>query len=434
MNRSLLLVVLLLLFPSDHFRAQTGTSKSAPATNTSKHTDAKASSGFDETNPEAKSLYDDGIARLDMGQVSEAVERFQKALKLDPEYVPAYSALGRAFFKLKQWENATETFRHAIALKAKKRESLDKPQQNQLRRTEPDAPPTIPASKPKGTVSSADHLNKPLPALTIDATVAVANLGSALKPPQLLNTAAGARANMKFDDQFGSPPPELRGHIETVQPPAPTASPVAPTTIQSTPAETNTQVAMNTPLPSPDEFKTVSAASPSLASIENPKAFAGVVEDASHSLVVDGLVKNPGTKLLKNEATLLAVVVAEAQPLPEAARVTVVRNGNRILEADLTSTADARFPVQPGDVVTLQPQINESFYVEGKVKSPGEKTYRFGLTLTQAIIMAGGTASSVAEIIRDSDGGVPTKFDLKAIQAGKAADPAIKPRDRIILH
>ena len=86
-----------------------------------------------------------------MGQVSEAVERFQKALNIDPEYLAAYSALGRAFFKLRQWDNASETFRRALALKAKKRESENKRQKNGTPGTEPGLAPTTPASKPKGT-------------------------------------------------------------------------------------------------------------------------------------------------------------------------------------------------------------------------------------------------------------------------------------------
>ena len=158
MNRSFLLVVLLFLFPSDQFQAQTGTFKTQPATDARKTTDAKALPGSNETNPEAKSLYDDGIARMEMGQISEAVERFQKALNIDPEYVAAYSALGRAFFKLRQWDNASETFRRAIALKAKKRESENKGQKNDIRATEPDVTPTAPtapATKPKGTSSNS---------------------------------------------------------------------------------------------------------------------------------------------------------------------------------------------------------------------------------------------------------------------------------------
>ena len=478
MNRSFLLIVLLFLFPADQFQAQTGTSKTQPATDTRKTTDAKAVPGSNETNPEARSLYEDGIERLELGQVSEAVERFEKAVKIDPEYAEAYSALGRAYFKLRQWDNAGETFRRAIALKAKKRES-----QNKLQ-----------------------NLNKPLPALPINAPSVVTTLGSALKPPQV---SQAARVNIKFDDQLGSPPVEVRENAAAVQAAGPSASTIPQSTLRPTPEAVHIPVAMNvTPLPPPGESKSVSPASPTpltedfalttiyrvgpqdvleirlnssqpqpttafkvtqsgmlehpqlngplsvtgltveeirarieddlknQASIESPKAFVALLEYASHSLVVDGLVKNPGTKSLKSEAIPLAIVVAEAQPLPEAAGVTVVRNGNQILETDLNHTADTRLLVRPGDVVTLHPQINEFVYVGGKVKFPGEKRYRFGLTLMQAIIMAGGATSnsSVAEIVRDGDEVSRTRFDLKAIQAGKAADPLIKARDRISLY
>jgi len=167
------------------------------------------------------------------------------------------------------------------------------------------------------------------------------------------------------------------------------------------------------------------------------KVFVGVLEHASHSIVVDGLVKTPGAKVLKSEAIPLAVVLAEAQPLPEAAKVTVVRGGsNQILQTDLSHIPDLSFLVHPGDVITLHPHVNEFFYIEGKVRSAGEQRYRVGLTLTQAIIAAGGaTSSNTAEIARDEAGElVRTRFDLKAIEAGKAADPPIKPGDRITLH
>jgi hypothetical protein len=54
----------------------------------------------------------------------------------------------------------------------------------------------------------------------------------------------------------------------------------------------------------------------------------------------------------------------------------------------------------------------------------------------QAIITAGGATSksSVAEIVRGGDEEMRKRFDLKSIEAGKAADPLIKPRDRITLH
>ncbi|HEX7330246.1 MAG TPA: tetratricopeptide repeat protein [Pyrinomonadaceae bacterium] len=137
MNRSFLLIVLLFLFPTDQFQAQT-----QPTTDIRKP--------VSDTNPEARSLYLDGIERLELGQVSEAVERFQKALNIDPEYIAAYSALGRAFFKLRQWDNASEQFRRALALKAKKGESEKTRQKNESPGADPDATPPTPANKPKG--------------------------------------------------------------------------------------------------------------------------------------------------------------------------------------------------------------------------------------------------------------------------------------------
>lgn len=488
MYRSFLLVALLLL-AVNRVQAQTGPSKIQPAPNTSKQTDANAVPGSKETNAEAKSLYDDGIEQLELGQVLEAVERFQKALKADPDYGEAYSALGRAYFKLRQWENAGETFRRAIALKARERE----------RQTS-----SIASAQPK--------LNKPLPALPINTAVAGTALDSALTPPLVSRAQPAFRTNIKVDDLPSDPPPEMRGIVEPVQPQDERAPAIAQSSMQPKPAEVvlgePPGLAINIPPAPSSELKPVSAPSPisrtddivltstyrigsqdvleirlsnsqapqttvftiresgllehaelseplmvkgltaeeirarieedlkNHASIESPKVFVGVREYASHSVSVEGLVKIPGTKFLKSEAIPLAVVLAEAQPLREAARVTVARNGNQILETDLNHTDNMRTLVYPGDVVTLHPQITEVLYVTGKVKFPGEKSYRSGLTLIQAIIAAGGATSNsgVAEIVRDGPQVLRTRFDLKAIQAGKAADPLIKPRDRVIVH
>ena len=120
----LFLVVLLSVVPSAVAQAQAGPSK----------TDSSVTLRSSEPKSEAKTLYEDGIDRFEMGQVSEAVERFQKALEIDPEYAEAYSALGRAFFKLKQWENAVGALRRAKELKAKERERQDTLQKDQPKR------------------------------------------------------------------------------------------------------------------------------------------------------------------------------------------------------------------------------------------------------------------------------------------------------------
>src|SRR4029078_7857224 len=72
------------------------------------------------------------------------------------------------------------------------------------------------------------------------------------------------------------------------------------------------------------------------ALIEDPKVLVGVRDYASHTILVSGLVKEFGPKILRREAIPLYVIVVDAQPLPEAEHVTVVRNEtNETFEADL---------------------------------------------------------------------------------------------------
>jgi protein involved in polysaccharide export with SLBB domain len=170
--------------------------------------------------------------------------------------------------------------------------------------------------------------------------------------------------------------------------------------------------------------------------LDNTKVTVGVRDYASHTILVSGLVKDSGTKILRREAIPLYVVVADAQPLPEAAKVSVVRNdANQTFEVDLTQVGEMNMLVRPGDVVTLLANETQFLYVGGEVKFPGEKTYRRGLTLTQVLIAAGGLTDKAKEarLARDDGRGflVVTKFKLKQIESGKVPDPLVKPGDRI---
>jgi polysaccharide export outer membrane protein len=174
------------------------------------------------------------------------------------------------------------------------------------------------------------------------------------------------------------------------------------------------------------------------ALIDNPKVSVGVRDYASHTILVSGLVKDSGTKILRREAIPLYVVVADAQPLPEAARVTVLRNeSNQTFDIELSESSEMSLLVRPGDVITLHPNITQFVYIGGEVKSPGEKVYRRGLTLTQAIIAAGGVTPKAKEARLGRDDGkgflVVTRFKLKEIESGKAQDPTVKPGDRITI-
>jgi polysaccharide export outer membrane protein len=175
------------------------------------------------------------------------------------------------------------------------------------------------------------------------------------------------------------------------------------------------------------------------ALVQDPKVSVGVRDYASHTILVSGLVKESGPKILRREAIPLYVVVADAQPLPEAQRVTVVRNeSNETFEAELGKTDEMNLLVRPGDVITLLAPVTQFVYVGGEVKLPGERQYRRGLTLTQAINAAGGvtTNGKEARVGRDDGKGflVVTRYKLKEIESGKIQDPQVKPGDRITIR
>ena len=132
----------------------------------------------------------------------------------------------------------------------------------------------------------------------------------------------------------------------------------------------------------------------------------GIRDYVSHTILVSGLVKDPGTKILRREGIPLSVVVADAQPLPDAGRAIILRNeSNESFTVDLGETTGMSMLVRPGDVIMLQATPTQFFYVAGDVKAPGEKVFRQGLTLTQAIITAGGPTGKPKEARLSRDDG-----------------------------
>lgn len=172
---------------------------------------------------------------------------------------------------------------------------------------------------------------------------------------------------------------------------------------------------------------------------ENPQIVVSVRDYVSHSVIVAGLVNEPGTKVLRRDAMPLYVVLAEAQPRPEAGRATVLRHGGQTFTVDLADTKATAMLVFPGDVITLAalpPPTPQFLYIGGQVVSPGQKDFHAGMTLTQAVLASGGVtrfAGSKVKISRQGTNGllVSTEFNLKQIEAGKIPDPVLQPGDRI---
>jgi protein involved in polysaccharide export with SLBB domain len=172
---------------------------------------------------------------------------------------------------------------------------------------------------------------------------------------------------------------------------------------------------------------------------EDPAVVVNVRDYASHAVTISGFVGAPGTKTLRREAVPLYALLAESLVLPDAARATVTRSTGTtsidLNDANLSATL-----IQPGDVIKVlgAAAVTEFFFVAGEVKLPGQKAFHSGLTLTQAILAAGGATNTSADRVRVSRQGndgrlVTEELNLRKILDGKVADPLLHKDDRIEL-
>ena len=531
---SILAFLILFAFYSERAAGQTTNPNSQSATNSAaaKEPLRRVSLATPNASAEAVKLYEEGLKLSEAGQYPQAVEKFQQAIRNDSEYADAYSALGRTYFKMQQWQNAIDNLRRAAVLNTKFREEQEALQQRlaaraietplsaekTLRETskKPEPKATSKAAPPKLTLvapataqirSTFVALKVVVPSTGTDAPKPVDNHSRAAAPPKLAvagpvtaqvrssfvpNTVVPTSIGIDAPKPSDNPTVAVKAPDQIQQPigsrvslnVTPTAEPLetkAATPVLVKPSTENVSltkiyhvgpgdvidVRLNDSQSPASTLFTITPAGflehPALADplpvsgltveeiaskieddlkkraiVENPRAIVAVRDYTSHTVLVSGLVKDSGTKFLRREAIPLYVVVADAQPLPEAAKVTVVRNdSNQIYDIDLSHAAEMNLLVRPGDVITLQPNETQFIYIGGEVRLPGEKTFRRGLTLTQAILTAGGLVAKAKEAQIDRDDGrgflVGTRFNLKDIGTGKTADPALKPGDRIMI-
>ena len=103
--------------------------------------------------------------------------------------------------------------------------------------------------------------------------------------------------------------------------------------------------------------------------LDNPKVVVKVRDYSSHSVIVTGLVFDPGAKSLRREATPLYVVLAEAQPRPEAVTATILRSGVPAINLELKDQNSIATLILPGDVIkVLGPPAEPTgfFYAGGR--------------------------------------------------------------------
>lgn len=416
---------------------------------TSNYTDTTRSSAripSSEAKAEAKRLYKEGVKYGLAGLYPQAAQMFEQAVKLDPQHADAHFGLGHAYFDMQQWKNAIRGFERAYQLNPKDDQARDMlvlartmahqgpPPSNKPRVQSPPKPESVQVSMSVNPQPSTPAKTES-PANTKETNNGNEETSTPDVEANKVNAAANDLALTKIYRVGPSDVLDIR--INDSSAPQSTLFTITPSGFLEHPL-----------LAEPLHVRglTVDEISARLESelkrralIDNPKVSVGVRDYASHTILVSGLVKDSGTKILRREAIPLYVVVADAQPLPEAARITVVRNeSNETFEIELGHATEMNLLVRPGDVITLLPNVTQFVYIGGEVKMPGEKTYRRGLTLTQAIIAAGGVTPKAKEARLGRDDGkgflVVTRYKLKEIESGKVQDPLIKPGDRITIR
>ena len=360
--------------------------------------------GSEEAMAEAKRLYKQGSEYGHAGLFTQAAELFQRAIKLKPDYADAFRGLGHAYFDLKQWDKAIPSLEQALLLNPKDKDSRKRLDISRSMMESSLGEKTSGAESPnaapersvalKSNPESSSELTKVYrvgPGDVLDLRVNSANA----EPSAITVTSAGLLEH-----------PGLSAPL-----------PVSGLTVDEIGAKIEADLRKRT---------------------SNATANVAIRDYVSHTILVSGMVKEPGPKILRREAIPLYVVIADAQPLPEAGQALVARNdSNEVFTVDLANPAEMGLLVQPRDVITLQAAQTQFFYVSGDVKAPGEKVFRRGMTLTQAIITAGGLTGKSGEVRLARDDGkgflLMTRYKLKDIESGKVPDPLIQIGDRITI-
>jgi polysaccharide export outer membrane protein len=402
-----------------------------------------------EASKEAKRLYKEGVKYGLAGLFPQAVEVLQRSIELDPKNPDAHFALGHAYFDLKQYRNAIASLKTVLDLNPKDSEARDRLGLARAMLWEQDSA-KIAAERRRTTTTQpvAQRVSQ-------DATPPVPQQVTEQTPQQVSVSIKAPSAPEKAEEPSGEVNAAATNELDLTRIYRVGPNDVLDIRINDNAAQQSTLFTVTPagllehpmlaePLPAggltAEEIGTkFEGELKRRALLDNPKVTVGVRDYASHTILVSGLVKDSGTKILRREAIPLYVVVADAQPLPEAARVTVLRNETgETFEVELTQSSEMNRLVRTGDVITLLPNVTQFVYIGGEVKSPGEKIYRRGLTLTQAIIAAGGVTPKAKEARLGRDDGkgflVVTRYKLKEIESGKAQDPAVKPGDRITIR
>ncbi|TVQ87357.1 MAG: hypothetical protein EA397_18750 [Deltaproteobacteria bacterium] len=171
--------------------------------------------------------------------------------------------------------------------------------------------------------------------------------------------------------------------------------------------------------------------------LRSPTVFVDVSEYGSQRVEVKGAVRQPGVYTLEGVTTLSEAITMAGGPESQSVyRVTVSGEGERadydLAEIDLSPE---KVYLHAGQVVNVHPGLNVSVF--GEVRDAGPVPYRQGLTVTEALGLAGGateTAGLGRAYIRRAEGEGRERVNIRRIQRGSAPDPVLRPGDQLVIR
>jgi polysaccharide export outer membrane protein len=184
--------------------------------------------------------------------------------------------------------------------------------------------------------------------------------------------------------------------------------------------------------------------------LKQPRVNVVVTEYLGRQVAVLGAVEQPGAYTLKTNGTTVLVALSDARGVKDGAdrmayvlRATPRAGEPQPLTVDLDALMRAGDPrhnvvVEPGDTVYV-PDAN-TFYVAGEVEKRGAFRLRRDMTISKALIEAGGVtkvASDVVTVIRTGPNGERRELPpvkLAAVQGGdRTQDLPLQAHDVVVV-
>ncbi|NOY26655.1 MAG: hypothetical protein GXP62_12345 [Oligoflexia bacterium] len=169
----------------------------------------------------------------------------------------------------------------------------------------------------------------------------------------------------------------------------------------------------------------------------NPQVKVDVSAFASKPVRVLGAVKKPGVYPLSGPTSVLELIaLAGGMSTDGVNEVRISRRGQDVplvIRLDEVGVDESAWMLEDGDTVQVLPP--KVVYIAGQVVKPGAVAFSEDLTISQAIILAGGakTTARLRKVwIKRGDSQI--RVNLKRVLVGRDVDVILRPDDQVILN